>query len=204
MRTYLDAHLAKADEFEPGHATDTLEEDPEPDESFDNPPVAWHDKTAASEPDMLAHQIASEVAKRLSEGQPPQGRDSIYNLVREVGIDILDKERTATRIAAVDGAPSDPAAAIAHFESQGALPPGTPGYWKVWGAKASHVRTGDIILSKSGDATHTDYVSGTFESKSAPMRRGFLDADGNQFTVGALAPIIVMRWSDHNLLAGDL
>ena len=40
-------------------------------------------------PEMLAHRIASEVARRLHHGPAPLGRDTIYNLVREAAILII-------------------------------------------------------------------------------------------------------------------
>lgn len=40
--------------------------------------------------ELAAHRIASAVAERLHHGPPPDGRDSIYNLVREVAAPILD------------------------------------------------------------------------------------------------------------------
>lgn len=53
-------------------------------------------------PDMVAHRIASEVARRLHDGTPATlGRGSIYNLVREVAATTLDE--TATPAAAGTG-----------------------------------------------------------------------------------------------------
>lgn len=97
--------------------------------------------------------------------------------------------------------PATPAECIAAFEAQDRLEPGTPGYWKVWGAKVRHIRTGDILLSKDGDKVVTDYITGTFESKAAPVRVGLLDAEGNKFTLGALTPVVIVRWATHHILA---
>ena len=41
--------------------------------------------------EILAHHIASEVVRRIRFDEPVRfGRDSLYNLVREVGIDIIE------------------------------------------------------------------------------------------------------------------
>lgn len=48
------------------------------------------------EPEMLAHRIASEVARRENRGIKPLGRDSIYNIVREVAAEILSEASTPT------------------------------------------------------------------------------------------------------------
>lgn len=92
--------------------------------------------------------------------------------------------------------------AVAAFEAQEQLQPGTEGWWKVWGAKAHHIRPGDLVLSKKDDG-EVEYtlVFDLFPSKAAPLRVGVVTDDGKQYTFGALQPIIVLRWTDHNTLA---
>lgn len=94
------------------------------------------------------------------------------------------------------------ASAAAHFALQGTLEPGQEGFWKVYGAKVNNIREGDLILTQGeeGEATFT-YIKGTFTAKAAPMRKGLIDDKGEQFTLGALLPVIVLRWDKHNLLA---
>jgi hypothetical protein len=94
-----------------------------------------------------------------------------------------------------------PAENIALFEAQERLEPGTPGYWKIWGASVRHIIPGDIVLMKDGDTTITEFITGTFTAKAAPMRFGLVDAKGEKFTLGALTPVIVVRWGTHNTLA---
>jgi hypothetical protein len=90
---------------------------------------------------------------------------------------------------------------VREFENQPVLAPGEVGWRKVWGANVSHIRAGDIVLTRSGDAVETSYVADTFESKSAPMRRGFVDGGGKRFTLGAMNAVIVVRKGTHNTLA---
>jgi hypothetical protein len=92
------------------------------------------------------------------------------------------------------------AEALRQVEAQGVLQPGTEGWWKVWGARVSDIRPGDLVLSGGDNA---DLIEGTFEAKAAPVRVGFI-ADGERFTLGALVPVIVLRRSTHNLLAGSV
>lgn len=87
--------------------------------------------------------------------------------------------------------------AWAEFGAQGAITPGTEGWWKVWGAQVRHIRPGDLVLS--GD--NVELIADRFESKSAPLRVGFVDTDGNRFTLGARAPIALLRRGSHHLLA---
>lgn len=90
------------------------------------------------------------------------------------------------------------AEALAEFEAQGAIQPGTPGWWKVWGARPQHIRKGDLLLLPENG---TELIADTFVAKAAPLRFGFVNAEGDRFTIGALAPIVLLRRSDHNVLA---
>jgi hypothetical protein len=95
--------------------------------------------------------------------------------------------------------------AIALFESQGVKQPGTYGFWQVWGARTQDIRPGDLLLSRKGETNEvcTDYVTDVFTAKSS-SRAGFIDADGNRFTIGILAPMILCRWGTHGTLADSV
>lgn len=90
--------------------------------------------------------------------------------------------------------------ASATFEAQGPIAPGTEGFWKVWGAQVRTIRPGDLILTKDGDDFRWDLILDTFDAKASGLRRGFV-SDAGKFTLGALAPVQVLRWGTHNTLA---
>lgn len=92
------------------------------------------------------------------------------------------------------------AEAQAAFEAQDALAPGTPGYWKVWGAGVNHVCIGDLVGTLVDGELRFDLITDLFPAKAAPLRRGFV-SDGSQFTLGVLVPVVVLRWSTRNTLA---
>lgn len=88
--------------------------------------------------------------------------------------------------------------AWAQAQGQGTLQPGEQGWWRVWGANITHVRAGDILLAK-GDAP--TLIAERFEAKAAPLRQGFVSAEGERFTMGAMARIEILRPGTHNTLA---
>jgi hypothetical protein len=91
--------------------------------------------------------------------------------------------------------------AWAQVEAQGTIAPGTDGWWKVWGATWSHVRAGDLVLTKvDGEATPT-LVADLFEAKAAPARVGIVTDDEQRVTFGALCPLVLLRRGTHNTLA---
>lgn len=92
-------------------------------------------------------------------------------------------------------------AARTAFEGQGEIAPGTQGYWKVWGARPCDIRTGDLIMTKDGDDVRYDLILDRFAAKAAPIRQGLVNAEGEQFTLGALTPVIVLRPGTHHTLA---
>jgi hypothetical protein len=107
-------------------------------------------------------------------------------------------ETTTTR---TDGS----AAAVecaAQLDGVGArLAPGTEGWWQVWGARAPHVRPGDVIATAGPDGAELSWIADTFTAKAAPMRCGFVDLHGVRYTFGALAPLVVLRRGTHHTLA---
>lgn len=92
------------------------------------------------------------------------------------------------------------AEAVAQFEAQGALVPPTLGWWKVWGAQVRHIQPGDLVATLVDGDLAWDLVRDTFTAKSAPLREGFITDEG-RFTLGALVPIVLMRWGTHHMLA---
>ena len=84
------------------------------------------------------------------------------------------------------------------IENQGTLEPGQSGYWKVWGARPRHIRKGDIILTDSNGPF--EMVEDTFMAKAFPCRVGLV-IGGERLTLGALCPVIVLRYGTHNILA---
>jgi hypothetical protein len=88
--------------------------------------------------------------------------------------------------------------AWAQAEAQGTLQPGEQGWWKVWGARAANVQPGDLLLLAGQEPT---LIADTFTAKAAPMRIGLVSAEGERFTIGALADVIVLRPGTHNTLA---
>ena len=93
------------------------------------------------------------------------------------------------------------AEAVAEFEAQGVLQPGDEGWWKVWGAQVRHIRTGDLLLCKNqDDETEFSLIHDTFLAKSHPLRRGFI-SDDQEFTLGVLSAIVLLRRGTHNMLA---
>lgn len=95
------------------------------------------------------------------------------------------------------------AEAMAEFEAQGALPAGTLGWWKVWGAKTNAARAGDLILFKNDKTGEIEplLVVERFEHKAAPMRVGIVTDNGERTSLGALFPIVLMRRGTKNTLA---
>lgn len=95
----------------------------------------------------------------------------------------------------------NPQEELQKFENQPTLTPGQEGYWKVWGARVSNIRPNDIILTKQGDDSVCNFITDTFTSKAYPMRMGFVDENGERFTLGAMSSVVVVRLSTHNILA---
>jgi hypothetical protein len=93
--------------------------------------------------------------------------------------------------------------------AQDGLQPGQPGYWKVWGALASDIQPGDLVMVKYEDTGTREY------EVTAPAPRGdgdlrdlirprFRAATGELFHIGALQPVIVLRHGTCHTLAGSV
>jgi hypothetical protein len=85
------------------------------------------------------------------------------------------------------------------LDAQGVLAPGQPGYWQVWGADARHIQAGDLVLSKTPDGVmHEDVI---LEAGRRPIGAYVLTEAGEDFTLGALVRIVILRQGTHNTLA---
>lgn len=82
--------------------------------------------------------------------------------------------------------------------AQGALKPGEPGWWKIWGASVRDIRPGDAVMDSSEEGFYL--VEDMYLAKSSPLRVGIV-VNGERMTIGAMTPVIVMRRSTHNILA---
>jgi len=83
-------------------------------------------------------------------------------------------------------------------QAQGTLKPGAEGWWRVWGAGVGHVRPGDLVLLPGDVPT---LITGRWDCRAAPVRAGFVSAEGDRFTLGALARLVILRRGTHNTLA---
>lgn len=93
------------------------------------------------------------------------------------------------------------ATTVALLERMGQLQPGEPGLWKVWGARVADIRPGDVVLDDpAGDFFE---VEALFEAKAAPLRVGIVVA-GERQTLGAMCPVIVLRWGTGHTLADSV
>ena len=81
------------------------------------------------------------------------------------------------------------------LEAQGELQPGDQGYWKVWGARPNDIRVGDIVMTDGSE----DQVAEIDRSDIVRVR--IVTTTGDRFSLGALCPVIVLRWGTHNTLA---
>jgi len=102
------------------------------------------------------------------------------------------------------------------ISAQPAMEPGTEGYWKVWGARVADVRPGDLVMLKYSDEPGTvfSYVVGErvrrpeYQGRPVLMdtvRPKFSDqVTGEEFTIGAMQPIVLLRWGTHNTLADSV
>jgi hypothetical protein len=84
--------------------------------------------------------------------------------------------------------------------ANGAMQPGTPGLWQVWGARAHNIRVGDFVMAKwadSGEITEHEVIS----LENWPMGVQVFDSNGAHIYIGGLQPIVLMRPGTHHTLA---
>ncbi len=100
------------------------------------------------------------------------------------------------------------------LDAQGTLQPGTEGYWKVWGARASDIRPGDLVMVKNQDNVISEYEvldyaprgrEGTMMDLIRPRFRAPAKSagagTGQLFSVGAMQAVVVLRKGTHHTLA---
>jgi hypothetical protein len=83
----------------------------------------------------------------------------------------------------------------AEVEAQGALQPGTEGWWQVWGAVPGDLEPGDYVLMKDDEFL----VQDVFVAKS-PARIGIV-VDGERLTLGLLCRVVILRRGTHGTLS---
>lgn len=91
---------------------------------------------------------------------------------------------------------------VATYETQPRLEPGTPGWWRVYGARPQDIRIGDLVVFTD----ETVEVATIREAKSGCGV--FITTVGdswlNGFTLGYLnRSFAVVRQGTHNMLAGS-
>jgi hypothetical protein len=93
------------------------------------------------------------------------------------------------------------------------LEPGTPGYWKVWGAMGRDIQPGDLVMVKYRDTEEIlefevqDFKPYPNDSLIGTLRDRFLATDGRVFSVGKMHShhaIVVFRKGTHNTLADSV
>lgn len=88
------------------------------------------------------------------------------------------------------------AEAVAEFEAQGAIDPGTEGWWRVWGAQPRHIRPGDLVVDADGWFLVTEAGPST-----NGLQFGVVTAEGERFWFGLLHRVNVVRRGTKNTLA---
>jgi hypothetical protein len=97
------------------------------------------------------------------------------------------------------------------LDSQGSMRPGTQGWWKVWGARLSDVKAGDMIMvgTKAEDGSHviSEHTVTSIireDGLAGVMYFTFTDQAGERHSYGVLCPVQVVRQGTHNTLAGSV
>lgn len=93
--------------------------------------------------------------------------------------------------------------AVAQFNDQGRIPPGTPGWWRVWGASVQDIAPGDLVATLSDGELSWSLVHELFTARAYPLRHGLVTDGGERFTLGALVPVVVLRRGTHHVLSGS-
>lgn len=107
-----------------------------------------------------------------------------------------------------------PGPVTARLDEQGALTPPADGWWRVWGARASDIRPGDLVMCGWKDADdpavihHAEYEVAEMASFGAPsmntLRVGFITTTGRFASVGMLQAMALVRRGTHGTLAGSV
>lgn len=96
--------------------------------------------------------------------------------------------------------PTTTAELTAALEAQDALcplPPGTPGWWRIWGARPCDIRPGDAVCDDSAEGFWL--CQDVYLAKNSPLRCGVV-IDGARVSLGALSPVVVLRYGTHHTL----
>lgn len=94
--------------------------------------------------------------------------------------------------------------------SQGAIQPGTQGWWRVWGATVNDIQAGDLIMvgTKADDGSHviTEHHVVTIVPEDGIKGAIYLHItnDGGERWIGRMCPVQVLRQGTHNTLAGSV
>lgn len=87
------------------------------------------------------------------------------------------------------------------------LQPGQPGWWRVFGARAQDIRPGDRVvwLGRDGirDETAVERVP-YGDLLWDRMRYRFRPLEGPLFNIGALQPVVVLRWGTRHTPADSI
>ena len=128
---------------------------------------------------------------------------------------MTDKDNTTRQVRIADKAtkvytpPKATEPMTAALDAQGALEPGTEGYWQVWGARTQDIQPGDLVMIRYEDTGISEFEVAELAPRGDgdlrdTIRPRFRAATGELFHVGALQPVVVMRKGTHHTLAGSV
>lgn len=91
------------------------------------------------------------------------------------------------------------------------LEPGSPGYWRVYGARADDIRPGDLVMSgwadDDGIKRHAEYDVvdlAPWGDLRDSLRVRFLTTTGQHASVGRMQPMALLRQGTHGTLADSV
>jgi hypothetical protein len=90
------------------------------------------------------------------------------------------------------------------LDVQGAMQPGTEGYWQVWGAVAADLQKGDLFIAKFPDGeVLQDQVNEIVHEDNLfdYTRKRYINQDGQDRAVGLLVRVWVFRRGTHHILS---
>lgn len=93
------------------------------------------------------------------------------------------------------------------LDAQGTLEPGQTGYWRIYGARISDARPGDLLMVKPKDGEITEHEIKEIVTESgmlSAMYVRFIDVTGEDIRIGRLCPVIVLRKGTHHVLADSI